>query len=306
VQAAGAGLGADVLPGLGTALVWALLGWSVGARGDRITWLLFTVYCGLVLLLVQLADPTNLFFAALVVTVALTSGRAWSQRDREFEHARVETLALLTRRDEAITTAVAEERLRIARELHDVTSHAIGVMVLHAGAANAQRSIDPDRARGAVDIVQAAGEQAESELEALLDALAVPARQEPRLDRSLAALVERMRGGGLDITVALADLPSGPVGHTVYRAVQEALTNAARHAPGSQVTINVDKGCVEVANGPGRPTRTVSGSGVGLIGLGERVRALGGTLDAGPRPGNGFAVRVDWPDPDRVDDEATR
>ena len=306
VQAVGAGFGAEVLPGFGAALVWALLGWSVGGQGTRITWLLFTCYCGLVLLLVQRAEPDNLFFAALVIIVPLASGRAWSERDREFEHARAETLALLTRRDEAVSRAVAEERLRIARELHDATSHVIGVMVLQAGAANAQRTIDPDRARGALEIVQAAGQQAESELEALLDALAVPAQQELHLDRSLAALVDRMRAGGLDITVNLSDLPSGPVGETVYRAVQEALTNAARHAPGSRVTINVDKGAVEVVNGPGRGTRTAPGSGFGLIGLGERVRGLDGTLDAGPRPGDGFALRVTLPDADRIDDEATR
>src|SRR5680860_229653 len=265
VQAVGAGLGADVLPGFGTALVWGMLGWSVGAQGTRTTWLLFTAYCGLVLLLVQRAEPGNAIFAALLITVPLASGRAWSERDREFEHARAETLALMTRRDEVISRAVVEERLRIARELHDVTSHAIGVMVLHAGAANAQRKVDPDRARGALEIVQAAGRQAESELQALHAVMAVPAQQEPHLERSLAALVDRMRAGGLDITVNLSDLPSGPVGETVYRAVQEALTNAARHAPGSRVTINVDKGAVEVVNGPGRRTRTAPGSGFGLI-----------------------------------------
>jgi len=306
VQAVGAGLGADVLPGFGTALVWGMLGWSVGAQGTRTTWLLFTAYCGLVLLLVQRAEPGNAIFAALLITVPLASGRAWSERDREFEHARAETLKLLSRRDEVISRAVVEERLRIARELHDVTSHAIGVMVLHAGAANAQRKVDPDRARGALEIVQAAGRQAESELQALHAVMAVPAQQEPHLERSLAALVDRMRAGGLDITASFGDLPSGPVGQTVYRAVQEALTNAARHAPGSRVTINVDKGVVEVVNGPGRRTRTAPGSGFGLIGLGERVRSLGGTLDAGPRPGDGFALRVTLPDADRVDDEATR
>ena len=305
VQAAAAGLGAEVLSGFGTALVWVLLGWSVGAHGTRITWLLFTAYCGLVLLLVQRADPGNLLFVALIMTVPLASGRAWSERDRQFEHARAETLALMTRRDEAITRAVAEERLRIARELHDVTSHAIGVMVLHAGAAYAQREVDPDRARGALEIVQAAGQQAEAELEALRDALGVPPQQELVLERSLPALVDRMRAGGLDITVDLGDLPSGQVGKTVYRVIQEALTNAARHAPGSRVTINVDKGAVEVVNDGGRRTRTAPGSGFGLIGLGERVRGLGGTLVAGPRP-EGFALRVTLPEGDQHENEATR
>jgi len=304
VQAVGAGFGAEVLPGLGTAVVWVLLGWSVGVQGTRITWLLFTAYCGLVLLLVQRAEPGNVLFVALIMTVPLASGRAWSERDREFEHARAENLALMTRRDEVIGQAVAEERLRIARELHDVTSHAVGVMVLHAGAANAQRRIDPERARGALQIVQAAGRQAEVELDALLDALAVPAQQEPHLDRSLTALVDRMSAGGLDITANFGGLPSGPVGQTVYRAVQEALTNAARHAPGSRVTINVDKGAVEVVNDAGRRPRTAPSSGFGLIGLGERVRSLGGTLDAGPRPDNGFALRVTLPDSDQPENEA--
>ena len=101
------------------------------------------------------------------------------------------------------------------------------------------------------------------------------------------------------------DLPSGQVGKTVYRVIQEALTNAARHAPGSRVTINVDKGAVEVVNDGGRLTRTSPGSGFGLIGLGERVRGLGGTLVAGPRP-EGFALRVTLPEGDQLENEATR
>jgi signal transduction histidine kinase len=306
MQAAGALSGADVLPGFGTSLVWALLGWSVGAQSSRITWLVFTVYCGLVLLLVQHAVPDGLSYTALILTVPLASGRAWSGRDREFEHARKETHALLAQREEAISQAVGEERLRVARELHDVTSHAIAVMVLQAGAANAQRDIDPVRARGALEIVQVAGGQAESELEALQDALAVPEQQVLHLDRSLGALVDRMRTGGLDITVHLGDLPAGAVGHLVYRAVQEALTNAARHAPGSRVTVNVDRGAVEVVNGPGRRTRTTPGSGFGLVGLHERVRSLGGTLDAGGCSDGGFALRVTLPDGVRIDDQAPR
>ncbi len=216
-----------------------------------------------------------------------------------------ETLTLLTRREEASSKAVVEERLRISRELHDVTSHAIGVMVLHASAANAQRDIDPDRARRTLHVVEAVGTQAESEVEALLDALAVHQRGHES-DRSLTALVDRMRAGGLDIEAHLRDLPSGPVGQTVYRTVQEALTNAARHAPGSRVSVTVDRGAVHVVNGRGRRTPLGSGCGFGLMGPRERVHGHGGTLEAGPCAGDGFALRVRLPDADPVDDETTR
>jgi signal transduction histidine kinase len=303
VQSAGAAFGAVPVTGLGVMVVWVLLSWSVGSRGTRLAWLLFAAYGALALLLVHRADPGNVFLGSLFLVLPLLAGRAWSERDRAYERTRAETRALQARRDEAISRAVIEERLRIARELHDVTSHALGVMVLQAGAAHAQRTVNPDRARAALELVESAGRQAESELGVLLEVLEVPTLPETDLRGALTALVERMRAGGLDIAVDLGDLPTGPAGQTAYRAVQEALTNAARHAPGSRVAVHVGPGAVEVVSGPGRRARSAPGSGFGLVGLGERVRAVGGTLDAGPRPGGGYAVRVTLPGAERAGQE---
>jgi signal transduction histidine kinase len=207
---------------------------------------------------------------------------------------------------------VREERLRLARELHDVASHAVGAMVLQAGAALALRERDPGGARAAVRTVQAAGSEAMAELTTLfglLDAGAVgPAgHAAPPPGHDLGALAARMRAGGLAVELTgETRLPADPVlAATAYRVVQEALTNAARYAPGSRVAIAVsdDAGGVVVTvadDGPGggSPSRAAApqaGGGFGLVGLAERVRALGGELSAGPRPGGGFAVEARLP-----------
>jgi signal transduction histidine kinase len=201
---------------------------------------------------------------------------------------------------------VREERLRLARELHDVASHAVGAMVLQAGAALALRERDPGGARAAIRTVQAAGSEAMAELTTLfglLDAGAVgPAgHAAPPPGHDLGALATRMRAGGLAVELTgETRLPADPLlAATAYRVVQEALTNAARYAPGSRVEIAVDDAAdglvvVTVADdGPG--TAPQAGGGFGLVGLAERVRALGGELSAGPRPGGGFAVEARLP-----------
>jgi signal transduction histidine kinase len=214
--------------------------------------------------------------------------------------------ALLERQQEAATrAAVAEERARIARELHDVVSHHVSVMTIQAGAAGKVIDTRPDLAHQAVDAIESSGREAMGELRHLLGLLA-PAdhaalRPQPGLDQ-LDALVDKVRTAGQPVTtrVAAGPLPRG-VDLTAYRVVQEALTNALRYAPGADTEIVVERDgevlIVEVTDdgvgpvgGPG-----VLGAGSGLLGLAERLKLYHGTLEAGRRLGGGFRVRARIP-----------
>jgi signal transduction histidine kinase len=212
--------------------------------------------------------------------------------------------------DSRIDRAVRAERLRIARDLHDVTSHAVGVMVLQASAAQALLASDPDAVRGALRTVETAGEQALTELEVLFDLLDAGAIGSPGLTRaspeSLSDLVDRMRSVGLQITLDASPVHPG-LSETVYRIVQESLTNVARHAHPSRVRVRVGVvgGAVEVAvtnDGPPEATDASDSGGFGLAGLAERVRAVGGGFTAAPLPSGGFGVfaRLPIPQPSRV------
>jgi signal transduction histidine kinase len=230
-------------------------------------------------------------------------------RDRQARAAEATAGDLRAAQEAAAQRAVRAERLRLARELHDVASHAVGVMVLQAGAALALRDRDPDAARAAVRSIQTAGVEATSELQVLfglLDAGAIggagttAGAADGDASEALRALVDRMRAGGLD--VALVDgagtaAEDALVAGTAFRIVQEALTNAVRHAPGSRVRVELDggDGALSVTvrdDGPGAQPQV---AGFGLVGLAERVRALGGEFSAGPELGGGFAVRARLP-----------
>ena len=304
-----AALGVALVTGFSLLVVVATVAWRVGATRDLI------LGAGLLGLLSAriwwLADtePANIPMEVVIVVLPLLAGLAWHDRDRAFREARDRTAELLGMRDAALTEAVTAERMRIARELHDVTSHAVGVMVLQAGAAAAQRDADPERARTALAAVETAAAQATAELDTLARMLVSDGEIEPWLGSddgltgALTRLVDRMRGSGLSIELETTDLPSDRrVAGTVYRTVQEALTNAARHAPGSRVRVVVGRGLdgveVEVLDsGGGGPGS--DGTGFGLDGLAERIRSLGGEFGAGPRPEGGFAVRARVPDDGR-------
>lgn len=203
--------------------------------------------------------------------------------------------------------AVLEERTRIAREMHDAVGHRVSLMVLQAGAIE-MAARDSDRVEQLAGNVQAAGRQALDELRQMVGVLRgdeldeeAPLGPQPGLE-DLARLVAQARAAGMD--VAFAGVPEPPVdpatGRAAYRIVQEALTNAGKHAPGAAVTVTVERTAdhlaVRVLNGPpdGVPAGT-SGGGYGLVGLGERVRTLGGRLTAEPRLDGGFCVEAVLP-----------
>jgi signal transduction histidine kinase len=203
---------------------------------------------------------------------------------------------------------VAEERARIARELHDAVAHSVSVMVLQVGAVRRLLGDERPREREVLEGVEGLGRQAVGELHRMLgilrsaDAGAELAPQ-PSL-RRVGELVEQVRGAGLDASLSVAGEPAplAPgLDMSAYRIVQEALTNALRHAPGAHVSVKVEYGrelVLEVlddgARANGHPAAP-PGSGHGLVGMRERTTLYGGSLEAGPRPGGGFAVKARLP-----------
>jgi signal transduction histidine kinase len=199
----------------------------------------------------------------------------------------------------------SDERLRIAQELHDVLAHNISLINVQAGVALHLLDERPEQARPALRAIRDASKDALGELRSVLDILRVG--EAPRAPTAgladLDALVERTRGTGLTVEVSGADgldgLPAG-VDLAAFRIVQEALTNVVRHSGATRATVRLSRSpgslMVEVDdNGHGPAGTGVDNGGRGLSGMQERARALGGSLEAGPRPGRGFRVHARLP-----------
>ena len=198
-----------------------------------------------------------------------------------------------------------DERVRIARELHDVVAHHVSVMGVQAGAARRVMRQQPEKAEEALASIEGSSRQAVLELQRLLGILRREGQDDalaPQPD--LARLPELVaQAGGDELTVELRvegeprPLP-GTVELSAYRVIQEALTNTHKHARATHSTVRVAYGPsaleVEVVD-DGRGGAAPAGGGHGLIGMRERVRLHGGHLRAGPRPGGGFAVHATFP-----------
>ncbi len=205
--------------------------------------------------------------------------------------------------------AVAEERARIARELHDVVTHHVNLVVLQAMAASGMLDRDPEKVREPLAVIERSGREALTEMRRLLGVLREddaerPLAPQPGVD-DVSELVGTARSAGLSVGLAVSGepqpLPTG-LGLTVYRIVQEALTNAARHAAGSRVGVSLryEPEAVEVAvvdDGGRDLEHAPPGGGRGLLGMRERVAVYAGTIDAGPVPDGGFAVHARLPLP---------
>jgi signal transduction histidine kinase len=201
--------------------------------------------------------------------------------------------------------AVAEERLRIARELHDVVAHSMSLITVKAAVANHVVGQHPEEARDALRVIEAASRDGLAELRRMLGVLR--SEDEPTGDLTpapavgdLAGLVERATGAGVTMSLDVrgADALPEAVGLAVYRIVQEAVTNVIRHAAPANcaVTVRVAGGTVRVEvmdDGTGRPSEAPPGHG--LIGMRERVMTYAGSFNAGPRPGGGFMVTATLP-----------
>lgn len=297
--------------GLGPGLVLMLLSWSAAVDGRRTTLTAWAVLAAVALAVEGMASPDNVAMLAVLMASAAWAGHAWTESARSERSARETADAAQSVVAVAVAAALRAERLRIARDLHDVTSHALGVMVLQAGAAAAQRDRDPSRARACLAVIRQTGLHALTDLDrlvGLIDAgalgLADPARDEPTaLADRLESLAERIRQTGTGVTLRIGQLPSeDQTTQVCHRVVQEALTNAIRHAPGSRVVVEVDscgsgwRICVRDDGGPG-PSRPGGGdAGFGLVGAAERVRGLDGEFEAGPGAAGGWVVLATIPD----------
>ena len=236
--------------------------------------------------------------AAWVIGFAVREQRAYTAGLREQAERQAQAQLEEGRR------AVAEERLRIARELHDSLTHSISVICVQAGVAAHLARKRGEEVPSALMAIQEAGADAARELRTTLSVL----RTEEDADTSglsqLARLVARAEGAGLPVTVTVSggERPLPPeVDQAAYRIVQEALTNIDRHAGGAcasvrlhytaeALSVQVDDDGARAGTGTGiRPT----GTGLGLIGMRERVTALGGEFRAGPREGGGFRVHAE-------------
>jgi signal transduction histidine kinase len=242
--------------------------------------------------------------ATLAVLGPVVAGRLVAEHRSQNARLRALTAELVRERAAAERAAAAEERTRIARELHDVIGHELTVIALQADAAAAALARAPERAVVPVDRIRASAARTLAEMRRVVGLLRDPddaghLRPQPGL-ADLAALVDEARAAGTEVELALVPPPLDPppsLQLTVFRIVQEALTNARRHAPGSAVVVRVDGAgrnlCVEVSDRGGRTVRG-AGGGHGLIGMRERVRMHGGSLEAHPTDG-GFVVRARLP-----------
>jgi len=209
--------------------------------------------------------------------------------------------------EERAVAAAAEERQRIARELHDVISHSLGVMVLQAGAADQVVERDPARAREVLASIRATGQEAIGEMSTLLGLIRAetPESREPQpsladLDRLILRTSEAGLPTRLEIEGQPRPLPAA-LELSAYRIVQEGLTNAMKHAGPAHARVTLRYGehelDVEVADDGDAAARNGKGGRRGLAGVAERVSVFGGRLDAGPRPDGGWTLRAGLPIP---------
>jgi len=203
--------------------------------------------------------------------------------------------------------AAAAERARIAREMHDVVAHTLSVVVAQADGGRFAARTDPEAAQRTLDTIAEVSRSALTEMRALLGVLRdsdgdVAMGPQPSLD-DIPVLVSAMREGGLNVSFVTTGTPRPlPIGTglTLYRVVQESLTNVLKHAgpkPTAYVQLTWDPDAVALTisdDGRGAAARS-DGSGTGIVGMTERVALFGGTLGAGPRAGGGFLVRARLP-----------
>jgi signal transduction histidine kinase len=218
---------------------------------------------------------------------------------------RVDAARAEARRVDEARRAVADERVRIARDLHDVVAHHLSVIVVQAEAAQEVLAADPERAGSAMAAVADTARTALGELRRVLGVLRSDSTLVPQPDLGgVDELVESVRQAGLAVEVRTEGDPCpvpGVVGLTAYRVVQEALTNVLRHASAHRAVVALDfAGTGELVvtvidDGRGHATGSGRPGGHGLAGMRERVAVLGGRLDAGPRAEGGFAVRAHLP-----------
>ena len=247
------------------------------------------------------AFGSSIAFAVLML-IATLIGVTVGNRRRYLDALIARAHDLARERDQQAELAAALERSRIAREMHDIVSHGLTVMITLAEGSAATAARDPDRAADAMRHVADAGRDALGEMRRMLGVLTGPsdaaADRSPQPDMAaIPALVDGFREAGLPVrlTTSGSAITEPTLQLAVYRLVQEGLTNAIRHAADAQrVDVAIERVddvvTVVVEDDARHPATRITGAGRGLAGLRERVALYGGSLEAGPRPGGGWRL----------------
>jgi signal transduction histidine kinase len=245
------------------------------------------------------------FWSLITFSVAWIIGFALGQRLRETDVTKRLAEQAELEREEQARLAVAEERARIARELHDVVGHSVSVMTVQAAAVRRLLEPDQDKEREALLVVEQTGREALAEMRRMVGVLRRPEEApalapQPSLEH-LDQLLANTREAGLPVELRIEGTPTElppALDTTAYRIVQEALTNAVKHsnAHRAEVLVRYGIGTVElVVSDDGRGNGDGGGGGHGLVGIRERVSVYGGELEAGPQAGGGFRLRATLP-----------
>ena len=292
-------------------LVWLLATYSVAAHepNERALWglVVAALATGFIAASGGFEDATSIVNVWIFLGVAWGLGRAIRSRETAAERQTARADRLVAEQEAQAQQILAQERTRIARELHDVVAHSVSVMVVQAGAAQRVIEGDPARARDALSSIEKAGRQALVELRRLLGVLRADdgshgVAPQPGLAQ-VGELIERVRAAGIDAAIHVdgqrralsmgADLAT-------YRIVQEALTNVIKHsrARSVEVAIRYRNDAIEMEindDGVGTGSANGDGAGHGLIGMRERVAMFGGALIARPGDERGFVVHARIP-----------
>jgi signal transduction histidine kinase len=269
------------LAALGAAVAFTISGLAPGARNT--------------------GTPLGLLTSGLLVASAWVLGYAIRTRRAYIEELKERAARLEAEEGERAGRAVADERLRIARELHDVIGHSISLITVQAEAAARSAHAHPDRLPGYLATISATSRMAAAEMRHVLAVLRPEAKAElspqPGLE-ALPELVARLEDGGLEIRLDAEplDLPPG-IGLAVYRIVQESLTNVLKHAgAGARASVTITRGGgsvrVSVHDDGAGPAAPAPSAAHGIVGMHERVALYGGGLRTGVRPAGGFEVEA--------------
>jgi signal transduction histidine kinase len=281
-----------------------VLAWT-GVLTVHLVWFVVTTWPR-----VSVADLYDIFNDWVLLAAAWVLGTGVRQRRAHAAELQDRAARLEREREEKARQAVTQERLRIARELHDVVAHSLSVIGVQAGAARLVLDADPDptRARAAVAAIEATANRAMAEMRRALGILRDTERSGAALAplpglRQLPALLDQVRTAGLPVDLTVAGTPrplATSIDLSLYRIVQEALTNALKHARATHAEIMVCYRAhditVEVSDdGRGPSSFGAPSQGAGTIGMQERVALFGGELRVGPRPQGGYVVRACLP-----------
>jgi signal transduction histidine kinase len=256
----------------------------------------------------QTGGLTDFFWTIFIFSLAWVFGRALGSRTEQARELRLRVAEAERLRAEVAAQATAEERARIARELHDVVAHSVSVMVVQTSGVRRLLKDEQHREREALLSVEQIGRQALTEMRRMLGVMRTSGDQpaaalapQPGLQH-LDRLIAQVEEAGLPVTLRVEGERRGlspGVDLSAYRIVQEGLTNVLKHSKGAHadVLVRFDDSAVrlEISDDGVVSSNNGAGDGHGLVGMRERVALYGGTLEAGPRDGGGFVLRAELP-----------